>query len=190
MPGPVIGLCYRAISSVRTLAGLHLVAFDPKSIMVSTSCLKEVNRLRQVYRPHLKPYPLPVKPTTGTKRKLTGNTPCIEPECKKARRCRKRRRSMYSGELSCTSNLKAKKPKQSPPTSKSCPDVSDGTVIYCGGEHCNPPNAINRPLPDDLWQRQKVCVLSQYSEMSVVDKFHLQTVCVHCSAMKYHHTYV
>ena len=33
-----------------------------------------------------------------------------------------------------------------------------------------PPNAINRPLPDDLWQRQKSCVLSQYSRMSVVDK--------------------
>ena len=164
------GMAYVAISRVRTLAGLHLVAFDPKSIMVSTSCLKEVNRLRQVYRPHLKPYPLPVKPTTGTKRKLNGNTPCIEPECKKARRCRKTRRSMYSGELPCTSNLKAKKPKQSPPTSKSCPDVSDGTVIHCGGEHCNPPNAINRPLPDDLWLRQKICVLSQYSEMSVVDK--------------------
>ena len=135
--------------------------------MVSTSCLKEVNRLRQVYRPDLKPYPLLVKPTTGTKRKLTGNTPCIEPESKKTRLSRKRK---HSGELPCSSKLEAKKPKQSPPTSKSSPDVSDGTVIYCGSEHYTPPNAINRPLPDDLWQRQKICVLSQYSEMSVVDK--------------------
>ena len=128
------------------------------------------DRLRQVYRPDLKPYPVAIKPTTGTKRKLTGNTPCTEPECKKARHSRKRRRCWYSGELPCTSKLEAKKPKQSPPTSKSCPDVSDGTVIYCGREHCNSPNAINRPLPDELWRRQKICVLSQYSDMSVVDK--------------------
>ena len=164
------GMAYVAISRVRTLAGLHLVAFDPNSIMVSTSCLKEVNRLRQVYRPDLKPYLVAVKPKTSTKRKLTGNTHCIGPECKKARRSRKRKRSMYSGELPCTSNLENKKSKQSSPTSKSCQYISDGTVIYCGSEHCNPPNPINRPLPDEVWQRQKICVLSHYSDMSVVDK--------------------
>ena len=161
------GIAYVAISRVRTLAGLHLAAFEPNSIMVSTRCLKEVNRLRQVYRPDLKPYPLPVKPRASTKRKLTGNTPCTEPEAKKTRLSRKRK---HSGELPCASKLETKKHKRSPPTSKSCPDVSDGTVIYCGSEHCTPPNAINRPLPDDLWQRQKSCVLSQYSRMSVVDK--------------------
>ena len=37
---------YVALSRVRSLAGLHLSAFDPKSITVSTNCLKEVNRLR------------------------------------------------------------------------------------------------------------------------------------------------
>ncbi len=31
------GMAYVAILRVRTLAGLHLVAFDPNSIMVSTS---------------------------------------------------------------------------------------------------------------------------------------------------------
>ena len=161
------GMAYVAISRVRTLAGLHLVAFNRNSIMVSTRCLKEVNRLRQLYRPDLKPYPLPVQPRAGTKRKLTGNILYTEPESKKTRLSRKRK---HSGELPCTSKLETKKPKQSPPTSKSSPDVSDGTVIYCGSEHCTPPNAINRSLPDDLWQRQKSCVLSQYSRMSVVDK--------------------
>ena len=42
------GMAYVAISRVRMLAGLHLIAFEPNSIMVSTSCLKEVNRLRGV----------------------------------------------------------------------------------------------------------------------------------------------
>ena len=39
------GMAYVAISRVRTLAWLHLVAFQPSSIMVSATSLKEVNRL-------------------------------------------------------------------------------------------------------------------------------------------------
>ena len=39
------GMAYVAISRVRTLEGLHLSAFDPKSINVDNSCLEEVNRL-------------------------------------------------------------------------------------------------------------------------------------------------
>ena len=73
------GMAYVAISRVQTLAGLHLGAFNPNSIMVSTRCF-EVNRLRQVYRPDLKPYPLPVQPRASTKCKLTGNTASTEPE--------------------------------------------------------------------------------------------------------------
>ena len=64
------GMAYVAISRVRTLQGLHLVAFEPKSIMVSTSCLRETNRLRAAYRPDLKPYPLPALTKAGHKRKL------------------------------------------------------------------------------------------------------------------------
>ena len=51
------GMAYVAVSRVRTLQGLHLFAFDPKSIMVSTSCLNEINRLRAAYRPDLKALP-------------------------------------------------------------------------------------------------------------------------------------
>ncbi len=40
------GMAYIALSRVRSLSGLYLSAFDPKSIMVSLRCLKEVNRLR------------------------------------------------------------------------------------------------------------------------------------------------
>ena len=70
------GMAYVALSRVRSLAGLHLSAFDPNSILVSTSCLKEVNRLREAFRSDLPLYDIPVKPATGrkaSKRKLTGN---------------------------------------------------------------------------------------------------------------------
>ena len=40
------GMAYVALSRVRSLSGLHLVAFHPKSIMVSISSLKETNRLK------------------------------------------------------------------------------------------------------------------------------------------------
>ena len=68
------GMAYVAVSRVRTLQGLHLVAFDPKSIMVSTSCLNEIN---------LKPYPLPAPPKPACKRKLTGSVQHNEPTPKK-----------------------------------------------------------------------------------------------------------
>ena len=54
-----------------------------KSIMVSTSCLKEINQLRAAYRPDLKPYPPPTPPKPDRKRKLTGSVQHDEPTPKK-----------------------------------------------------------------------------------------------------------
>ena len=68
------GMAYVALYRIRSLSGLYLAAFDPKSIMVSTSCLKEVNRLRATYKKDLPLYPVPLQSRTGTKRKLTGTT--------------------------------------------------------------------------------------------------------------------
>jgi len=36
------GMAYVALSRVRSLSGVYLAAFDPKSIMVSAACLKEL----------------------------------------------------------------------------------------------------------------------------------------------------
>ena len=67
------GMAYVAISRVRMLQGLHLVVFEPESIMVSTSCLKEINHLRAAHMPDLKPYPLPAPP----KRVISASSPVV-----------------------------------------------------------------------------------------------------------------
>ena len=53
------GMAYVALSRVRSLSGLYLSAFSPKSLLVSTTCLKEVNRLRQTFRQDLPLYDIP-----------------------------------------------------------------------------------------------------------------------------------
>ena len=57
-----------------------LVPFNPDSIMVTTSCLKEINHLRAAYRPVF--YPLLAPPKTGQKHKHTGSTQHNKPKPK------------------------------------------------------------------------------------------------------------
>lgn len=66
------GMAYMAMSRVRSLSGLHLAAFHPNSIKVSSSSLEEINRLRQQYRKDLPLYSTVVS-TKCCKRKLTGS---------------------------------------------------------------------------------------------------------------------
>jgi len=77
------GMACVALSRVRSLSGVYPATFDPKSIMVSVACLKEVNRLRDMYRKDLPLYVLPLEPKMGTKRKLTGTTHPDQPKTKK-----------------------------------------------------------------------------------------------------------
>ena len=64
------GMAYVALSRVRSLDGLYLTDFDPSSIMVSNSCLEEINRLRSIYRKDLPLYDI-IENKKGPKRKLT-----------------------------------------------------------------------------------------------------------------------
>ena len=47
------GMAYVALSHVKEMKNFHLIAFDAKSVMVSSKCFQEINRLRQTYRPDL-----------------------------------------------------------------------------------------------------------------------------------------
>ena len=58
------------MSRVRTLEGLHLTAFDQKSIIVNNACLEEVNRLRSCFRKDLPLYEIPVEKKRPVKRPL------------------------------------------------------------------------------------------------------------------------
>ncbi len=53
------GMAYVALSRVRTIEGVYLTSFDPKSIMVSDDCLREINRLRSTFREDLALYDIP-----------------------------------------------------------------------------------------------------------------------------------
>ena len=75
------GMTYVALSRFKTLSGVHFIDFDPKSIeKVSNASLKELNRLRNLYRQNLPQYVIPDR--KPTKCKLTGTTeyrisPCL-----------------------------------------------------------------------------------------------------------------
>ena len=59
------GIAYVALSLLRTLSGVYLVDFDPKSIeKVSVSSLKKLNRLRNLYRQDLPQYVIPDRKPT------------------------------------------------------------------------------------------------------------------------------
>ena len=77
-------MAYVALSRVRSLSGLHLLALDRKAFSINVPSLKEVNRLRETFRKDLKLYSIPQQPV-DRKRKLTGSVQQYEPKTKKPR---------------------------------------------------------------------------------------------------------
>ena len=79
------GMAYVALSRVRSLSGLHLIAFDTRSVRVSLKGVKEINRLRQQHRPDLPLHEIPVS-KASRKRRLTGTLNSEVPQKKKKMR--------------------------------------------------------------------------------------------------------
>ena len=84
-----------ALSRVKRLENLHLIAFNPQSVIVSSKSLQEINRLRQMYCPNLPQYPVPSaqpKPQKH-KRKLSGTVVSTSPPSKLPRVSGKRKKA-------------------------------------------------------------------------------------------------
>ena len=52
------GMAYVALSRVKQLENLYLIAFQPQSVKANMKCLQEINWLRQIYHPDLSKYAL------------------------------------------------------------------------------------------------------------------------------------
>ena len=139
------GMAYVALSRVKSLAGLHLISFDNNSIKVNTKCLKEVNRLRELYRKDLPLYDI-LTASSRSKRKVTGSCELDKPVPKK------RRTSIKSAEKSNT-------PKKKTNTKNECSNKPQADK-----PRTDPGSQLPRTWPfkfhsvDEQWQRG-ICAL-------------------------------
>ena len=82
------GMLYVALSRVKQMQNLHLIAFDEDAIKVSGKSLMEVNRLRETYRPDLPQYSVP-REKKGTvrvrKHKMSGSLSKALPSLEKVK---------------------------------------------------------------------------------------------------------
>ena len=143
------GMAYVALSRLKSMEGLHLVAFIPQSIKVNVKSLKEVNRLRQAYRTDLPFYAIPVRERSpATKRKLTSLSDIDEPHAKRQ----------------CTNDSHAL--KQNTPTLKpQCAQVP-GKIIWPFSFH----------YVDEQWQRNACTLLGlKFVGSITVDKGSVST---------------
>ena len=159
------GMAYVALSRLRTLSGVHLVDFDPKSIeKVSIPSLKELNRLRNLYRQDLPQYVIPDR--KPTKRKLTGTTDIdYEPPSKRSNNvlsqpCTQPRRSARIADKSSSNNVGQRAPTkrsaspsfQNKKSKKPCPPHYD--------------NASNKPKKQDSKKDDKAKSLANKPQSS------------------------
>eukprot|EP00731_Ephydatia_muelleri_P005830 Em0003g78a len=149
------GMAYVAMSRVRTLAGLHLLAFDPKSIKVSMECTEEVNRLRKLFRSdipciELSAVPNPIK----SKPKRTGRACDILPP--QPLPSKDQDKSTVSDSLKSKTSQRGKgqTPKQSTPKS-SVIDLTVNDVRVERAERETTWPYLRYYQTDELWQRQK-----------------------------------
>ena len=154
------GMAYVAMSRVRTLAGLYLLAFDPKSIKVSRECTEEVNRLRKLFRSdipciELSAVPKPIK-SNPKRTGLTCDNMPPQPTKEQAK-------STVCNPIKFKTSGSGKKreghpPKQSAPSSSTI-DLTVGDVRVLPAERETTWTYLRYYQTDEVWQREKCAQL-------------------------------
>ncbi len=153
-------MAYVALSRVKRLENLHLIAFNPQSVIVSSKSLQEIDRLRQTYCPNLPQYPvLSAQPKAQKrKRKLSGTVVSTAPPSKLPRVSGKRKKAYTH-----TADKEV-----SPPTKKTCECTSSPDIVCLSGP---------RPA-EPTWYHTHCCnPLTVEQQRSMCRELGLQFVC-------------
>ena len=165
-------MAYVALSRVRSLNSLHLTEFDPASIIVSNSCLEEINRLRRIYRKDLPLYEISKNKSSCKKRKFAVKVDEQAPPAKKhcIEKHNPKRKLSLQKEL-----IKSNPPKKMKTDSDKVHNID---CIYAGME-----GQCQRTMWPDLrcylvneeWQRQACNILGlQFSAVAVIKEGQIQ----------------
>ena len=146
------GMAYVALSTVCSLSGLYLTEFDPASIIVSHSCLEEINRLRSIYSKDLPLYNIPKSNNYNKKQKFTVKIDEEAPPVKKPR--------IEKGE--CKRNLTTPNESIKSNPAKKIKTDTDDDYVYVRTEgkcqHTVWPDLQYYPVNKE-WQRQACNIL-------------------------------
>jgi len=117
-------MAYVALSRVRSINGVYLAKFDPASIMVTSRCLEEINRLRGKYRTDIGTYELPAEKKLVSKHKITANIDSnIPPSNRTKTRGSKRN-------LDAVKALPAKRVNLDDPVSKNPKNAGQSSIMF------------------------------------------------------------
>ena len=153
------GMAYVAMSRVRTLAGLYLLAFDPISIKVSRECTEEVNRLRKQYRidiPCIELSALP-KPIKSKPQRIGLTCDNIPPQPSTSTKAQVK--STVCNPIKSKTSESGKRPRGRPPKqcapSSSTIDLTVGDVRVLQAERETTWTHLRYYQTDEVWQREK-----------------------------------